>query len=136
MKKTLFLSPQYRAKSPDVVGREMEEAKAIFGDRRREYIDDTFTIDKHRAIAISDHMKRLKLTWSNARANLDYDTLKQLRDNGLRLLLVPKAIISIVKKMLGARQMLVRRLREGREFFDYLKERRTQSNAHKQPIHS
>ena len=82
---------QYRAKSPEVVGREMEEAKAIFGDKVREYMfdDDTFTIDKHRAIAISEHMKRLKLTWScNARANLDYDTLKQLRDNGLRLLLV------------------------------------------------
>ncbi|HEY9640000.1 MAG TPA: hopanoid biosynthesis associated radical SAM protein HpnJ [Coleofasciculaceae cyanobacterium] len=82
---------QYRSKSPQAVGREMEQAKALFGDRVREYMfdDDTFTIDKQRAIAISEHMKRLKLTWScNARANLDYDTLKQLRDNGLRLLLV------------------------------------------------
>jgi hopanoid biosynthesis associated radical SAM protein HpnJ len=82
---------QYRSKSPDVVGRELEEAKALFGDRVREYMfdDDTFTIDKQRAIAISKHMKRLGLTWScNARANLDYDTLKELRDNGLRLLLV------------------------------------------------
>ncbi|PSO56180.1 MAG: hopanoid biosynthesis associated radical SAM protein HpnJ [Cyanobacteria bacterium QH_8_48_120] len=82
---------QYRTKSPEMVGREMEEAKAIFGDRVREYMfdDDTFTIDRQRAIAISKHMKRLNLTWScNARANLDYDTLKQLRDNGLRLLLV------------------------------------------------
>lgn len=82
---------QYRTKSPDVVGREMEEAKALFGDRVQEYMfdDDTFTIDKPRAIAISEHMKRLDITWScNARANLDYDTLKQLRDNGLRLLLV------------------------------------------------
>ncbi|GAB1542375.1 hopanoid biosynthesis associated radical SAM protein HpnJ [Scytonema sp. NUACC21] len=82
---------QYRSKSPEAVGREMEEAKAIFGDKVQEYMfdDDTFTIDKHRAIAISEHMKRLKLTWScNARANLDYDTLKQLRNNGLRLLLV------------------------------------------------
>ncbi|KAF3890377.1 MULTISPECIES: hopanoid biosynthesis associated radical SAM protein HpnJ [Nostocales] len=82
---------QYRSKSPDAVGREMEEAKAIFGDRVQEYMfdDDTFTIDKHRAIAISEHLKRLKLTWScNARANLDYETLKQLRNNGLRLLLV------------------------------------------------
>ncbi|NMG19541.1 hopanoid biosynthesis associated radical SAM protein HpnJ [Brasilonema bromeliae] len=82
---------QYRTKSPEAVGREMEEAKAIFGDKVQEYMfdDDTFTIDKQRAIAISQHMKRLKLTWScNARANLDYDTLKQLRDNGLRLLLV------------------------------------------------
>ncbi|MEG3436363.1 hopanoid biosynthesis associated radical SAM protein HpnJ [Pannus brasiliensis CCIBt3594] len=82
---------QYRCKTPEAVGREMEEAKALFGDRVREYMfdDDTFTIDKQRAIAISEHLKRLKLTWScNARANLDYDTLKQLRDNGLRLLLV------------------------------------------------
>jgi hopanoid biosynthesis associated radical SAM protein HpnJ len=82
---------QYRTKSPEAVGRDMEEAKAIFGDKVQEYMfdDDTFTIDKQRAIAISQHMKRLKLTWScNARANLDYDTLKQLRDNGLRLLLV------------------------------------------------
>ncbi len=81
----------YRTKSPEVVGREMEEAKALFGDTVREYMfdDDTFTINRQRAIAISEHMKRLKLTWScNARANLDYDTLKQLRDNGLRLLLV------------------------------------------------
>ncbi len=82
---------QYRAKSPDVVGRELELAKSLFGDRVREYMfdDDTFTIDKQRAIAISHHLKRLNITWScNARANLDYDTLKALRDNGLRLLLV------------------------------------------------
>ena len=256
---------QYRTKSPAVVGRELDEAKAIFGDRVQEYMfdDDTFTIDKQRAIAISEHMKRLKLTWScNARANLDYDTLKQLRDNGLRLLLVgfesgnqqilnninkgikleaarqfmknchalgitvhgtfiiglpvetretieetirfacelsphtiqvsiaapypgtelyaqakangwftdqslvassgmqtstlqypdlsnvaiedaveqmyrrfyfrPKAIIPIVREMLGDRHMLVRRLREGGEFFSYLKERRTQTIAHGQ----
>ncbi|ACK71959.1 hopanoid biosynthesis associated radical SAM protein HpnJ [Gloeothece citriformis PCC 7424] len=82
---------QYRAKSPEAVAREMEEAKSLFGDKVREYMfdDDTFTIDKQRAIAISEHLKRLKLTWScNARANLDYDTLKQLKNNGLRLLLV------------------------------------------------
>jgi hopanoid biosynthesis associated radical SAM protein HpnJ len=82
---------QYRAKSPEAVGREMEEAKSLFGDTVREYMfdDDTFTIDKQRAIAISEHLKRLKLTWScNARANLDYDTLKKLKENGLRLLLV------------------------------------------------
>ncbi|WP_293152547.1 radical SAM protein [Okeania sp. SIO2C9] len=82
---------QYRAKSPEAVGREMAEAKAIWGSSVREYFfdDDTFTIDKKRAIAISEHLKRLKLTWScNARGNLDYDTLKELRNNGLRLLLV------------------------------------------------
>jgi hopanoid biosynthesis associated radical SAM protein HpnJ len=82
---------KYRAKSPDAVGREMEEAKALFGDRVREYMfdDDTFTNDRKRAVAVSHHMKRLKLVWScNARAHVDYETLRQLRDNGLRLLLV------------------------------------------------
>jgi hypothetical protein len=38
-----------------------------------------------------------------------------------------------VREMLGDRQMLVRRLREGKEFFGYLNERRTQSVAHAQP---
>lgn len=96
----------YRHKSPDAVGREMAEAKELFGDRVREYMfdDDTFTIDKHRAIAISEHLKKLNITWScNARANLDYDTLKTLRDNGLRLLLVGfesgnQAILNNIKK--------------------------------------
>ena len=81
----------YRAKSPEAVGKEMAEAKALFGNSVREYMfdDDTFTIDKPRAIAISEYLKKLKITWScNARANLDYETLKTLRDNGLRLLLV------------------------------------------------
>lgn len=82
---------QYRTKSPEAVGREMEEAKALFGDKVREYMfdDDTFTINEKRAVEISRHMKRLKLTWScNARAHVKYETLKELRDNGLRLLLV------------------------------------------------
>ena len=81
----------YRAKSPEAVYQEMIQAKSLFGDSVREYMfdDDTFTIDKPRAIAISEYLKKLKITWScNARANLDYDTLKTLRDNGLRLLLV------------------------------------------------
>jgi hopanoid biosynthesis associated radical SAM protein HpnJ len=82
---------KYRTKSPEVVGKEMEEAKALFGDRVREYMfdDDTFTINEARAIEISRHMKRLNLTWScNARAHVKYDTLKELKKNGLRLLLV------------------------------------------------
>ena len=82
---------KYRTKSPECVGREMEIAKATWGDKVREYMfdDDTFTINEARAIEISKHMKRLKLTWScNARAHVKFETLKTLRDNGLRLLLV------------------------------------------------
>lgn len=81
----------YRTKSPDAVIREMELGKELFGNQVEEWMfdDDTFTIDKQRAIEIAKGMKKLRLTWScNARANLDYETLRQLRDNGLRLLLV------------------------------------------------
>ncbi len=43
----------------------------------------------------------------------------------------PQAIVPIVKEMLGDPQILRRRLREGGEFFSYLKERRTaQDKAH------
>jgi hopanoid biosynthesis associated radical SAM protein HpnJ len=82
---------RYRTKSPEAVGRELEEARSLFGSQVREYMfdDDTFTIDPERAIEISKHLKRLNMTWScNARAHVSYDTLKTLRDNGLRLLLV------------------------------------------------
>lgn len=44
----------------------------------------------------------------------------------------PQAIVPIVKEMLGDPQMLRRRLREGSEFFSYLKERRnSQDVAHR-----
>ncbi len=81
----------YRTKSPQAVLREMEMGKELFGNRVREWMfdDDTFTIDKPRAVEIAKGMKKLKLTWScNARAHIDYETLRKLRDNGLRLLLV------------------------------------------------
>lgn len=81
---------KYRNKSPEAVIREMEEGKALFPNVREwMFDDDTFTIDKARAVEISKGLKKLKLTWScNARAHVDYDTLKQLKENGLRLLLV------------------------------------------------
>lgn len=81
---------KYRTKSPEVVIREMAEGKELF-PRVREWMfdDDTFTIDKERAIAIGKGLRTLGLTWScNARAHVDYETLRQLRDSGLRLLLV------------------------------------------------
>src|SRR5580704_1668731 len=51
--------------------------------------DDTFTDDRRRAEEIARGMGKLGLTWScNAKANVPFETLKVLRDNGLRLLLV------------------------------------------------
>lgn len=81
---------KYRAKSPKVVLREIEEGKALFPEVREWFFDDdSFTIDPRRAIEISKGVKRLGIRWScNSRANVDYKTLKELRDNGLRLLVV------------------------------------------------
>jgi hopanoid biosynthesis associated radical SAM protein HpnJ len=81
---------KYRTKSPEVVLREMAEGREMFPQVREwMFDDDTFTIDRERAVEISKGLKKLKLTWScNARAHVDYDTLKQLKENGLRLLLV------------------------------------------------
>src|SRR5262249_43205134 len=48
-----------------------------------------FTDDLPRAEAIAKELSKLGVTWScNAKANVPYATLKVLRDNGLRLLLV------------------------------------------------
>jgi hopanoid biosynthesis associated radical SAM protein HpnJ len=78
-------------KTAEAVGRDIDEAVGIFGNRVAEYMfdDDTLTGEKEYAIALSKHMKRHNLSWAcNARAHVDYDTLKTLRDNGLRVLLV------------------------------------------------
>ena len=81
---------QYRAKSPATVIRELQQGMELFPQAREWFFDDdTFTVDKARAIEISKGLARLKLTWScNARANVDYETLKHLRANGLRVLVV------------------------------------------------
>lgn len=81
---------RYRVKSPKTVIREVEEGRNLFPQVREWFFDDdTFTADPARAVEISRGMKRLGLTWScNARANLDRETLRELRDNGLRLLVV------------------------------------------------
>ena len=75
--------------------------------------DDTFTDDLPRAEEIARRLGRLGITWSvNAKANVPYATLKVLKDNGLRLLLVGyesgnQAILNNVKK--GVRLDVARR---------------------------
>jgi len=61
----------------------LPEVKEIFFD------DDTFTDFRPRAEEIARGLGRLGVTWScNAKANVPYETLKVMKDNGLRLLLV------------------------------------------------
>jgi hopanoid biosynthesis associated radical SAM protein HpnJ len=61
----------------------MPEVKEIMFD------DDTFTDVRPRAEEIARGLGKLGVTWScNAKANVPYSTLKIMKDNGLRLLLV------------------------------------------------
>ncbi|MBV9379999.1 MAG: hopanoid biosynthesis associated radical SAM protein HpnJ [Streptosporangiaceae bacterium] len=81
---------RYRTRSAAHVLGEMARIRELFPAVKEVFFDDdTFTDDRRRAEEIARGMGRLGLTWScNAKANVPYETLKVLRDNGLRLLLV------------------------------------------------
>src|SRR6266849_185205 len=81
---------RYRTRSVDHVVAEIARAQRHFPQVREYFFDDdTFTDDLPRAEAIARGLGRLGVTWScNAKANVPYATLKVLKDNGLRLLLV------------------------------------------------
>jgi hopanoid biosynthesis associated radical SAM protein HpnJ len=81
---------RYRTRSVGHVIDEIRYAKAAFPQVKEFFFDDdTFTDDAPRAEAIARELGKLGVTWScNAKANVPRDTLKVLKDNGLRLLLV------------------------------------------------
>src|SRR5271155_3911006 len=81
---------RYRTRSVGHVVEEIAWAQKAFPEVKEFFFDDdTFTDDLPRAEAIAKELYKLGVTWScNAKANVPYKTLKVLRDNGLRLLLV------------------------------------------------
>jgi hopanoid biosynthesis associated radical SAM protein HpnJ len=81
---------RYRTRSVASVLDEAALAKELFPQMKELFFDDdTFTDDRARAEQIARGLGRLGLTWScNAKANVPYETLKVMKDNGLRLLLV------------------------------------------------
>ena len=81
---------RYRTRSPEVVAQEIATARSCFPQVKEFFFDDdTFTDDAERAEAIARLLGKLGVTWScNAKANVRRETLKVLKDNGLRLLLV------------------------------------------------
>ena len=81
---------RYRTRSPQHVAAEIRLAKQYFPQVKEFFFDDdTFTDDLPRAEAIARELGKLGVTWScNAKANVPLETLKVLRENGLRLLLV------------------------------------------------
>jgi hopanoid biosynthesis associated radical SAM protein HpnJ len=81
---------RYRTRSVGHVVEEIAWAqKALPQVKEFFFDDDTFTDDLPRAGAIAKALGKLGVTWScNAKANVPRATLKVMRDNGLRLLLV------------------------------------------------
>ncbi|HET6607786.1 MAG TPA: hopanoid biosynthesis associated radical SAM protein HpnJ, partial [Rhodopila sp.] len=81
---------RYRVRSPGHVAEEIRHAKQMFPQVREFFFDDdTFTDNLPRAEAIAKELGKMGVTWScNAKANVPRETLKVLKDNGLRLLLV------------------------------------------------
>jgi anaerobic magnesium-protoporphyrin IX monomethyl ester cyclase len=87
--KTL-MGRKYRVRSAEnvvdefeYITKELPEVKEIFIE------DDSFTIGKNRIKGVCSEIKRrgLDITWScNARANLDYESMKAMKEAGCRLL--------------------------------------------------
>jgi hopanoid biosynthesis associated radical SAM protein HpnJ len=105
---------RYRTRSPEHVLEEVALIPKYFPQVKEVFFDDdTFTDDAPRAETIARGLGRLGVTWScNAKANVSYETLKVLRDNGLRLLLVGyesgnQQILNNIKK--GLRLDIARR---------------------------
>ncbi len=108
---------RYRTRSPESVAEEIALGQSYFPQVKEFFFDDdTFTDDLPRAEAIARLLSRLGVTWScNAKANVPYATLKVLRDNGLRLLLVgyetgSQQILNNIRK--GTRIDIARRFTE------------------------
>ncbi len=81
---------RYRTRSPASIADEIALAQHSFPQVKEFFFDDdTFTDDLPRAEETARLLGKLGVTWScNAKANVPYDTLKVMKDNGLRLLLV------------------------------------------------
>jgi hopanoid biosynthesis associated radical SAM protein HpnJ len=81
---------RYRTRSVGHVIEEIAWAQKAFPQVKEFFFDDdTFTDDLPRAEAIAKELGKLGVTWScNAKANVPRESLKVLKDGGLRLLLV------------------------------------------------
>jgi hopanoid biosynthesis associated radical SAM protein HpnJ len=80
----------YRTRSVENVVAEIAWARDNFPEVREFFFDDdTLTDNAPRVEALARELGKLGITWScNAKANVPYETLRIMKENGLRLLLV------------------------------------------------
>lgn len=82
----------YRTRSIENVVSEFEYIKKTFPQVKEIFLeDDTFTADKQRVRELCNEMikRKINITWStNARADVDFETLKKMKQAGCRLLCV------------------------------------------------
>lgn len=87
-----LMGKKYRSRSAENIADEFEYVQEELPEVKEIFIeDDTFTINKKLVKAFCEEVKRRKIdiAWScNARANLDYITMKAMKDAGCRLLIV------------------------------------------------
>ncbi|TFH40185.1 MAG: radical SAM protein, partial [ANME-2 cluster archaeon] len=109
-----LMGRKYRARSYDNIADEFEYIQEEFPEVKEIFIeDDTFTINKKLIRTFCDEIKRrqIDITWScNARATLDYTTMKAMKEAGCRLLIVgyesgSDEILKRIKKAVNIEQM-------------------------------
>ncbi|OHB93109.1 MAG: hopanoid biosynthesis associated radical SAM protein HpnJ [Planctomycetes bacterium RIFCSPHIGHO2_12_FULL_52_36] len=100
-----FTGNTYRVRSPQNVVEEVQLAVKYFPEANEIFFDDdTFTANRSRVHEICKGLKHLGITWSTtSRVTTDPETLKVMKDSGLRLLVVgyesgSQKILNNVKK--------------------------------------
>jgi hopanoid biosynthesis associated radical SAM protein HpnJ len=85
-----FTGRRYRVRSTANVVGEVRRSLELFPQAAEIFFDDdTFTADAERARQLSREFRPLKFLWSTtARVNTSYETLKAMKEGGLRLLVV------------------------------------------------
>lgn len=88
----VFHSRNYRVRSPENVADEFEYIVKELPDVKEIGIeDDTFTVDKNRVRRVCELIikRNLKIPWyANTRADLDFETMKVMKEAGSKLLVV------------------------------------------------
>ena len=109
-----LMGKKFRSRSAESLADEFEYIRKELLEIREIFIeDDTFTLNKNLVRTFCDEIKRRKIdiAWScNARATLDYATMKAMKNAGCRLLIVgyesgSDEILKTIKKGVNTDQM-------------------------------